>query len=188
MSVDIGEYFIIQLKESVAALTKYNKITVLTALFQADSVMAYNVISKNSEMILTADSDQAAILGEECMCIKNFKINKKRQQICLDEFELFFANKCVLNKTLESIHLPIDSENIKNAKFPVFDEIGSSRVRALVAVAVGCDVNLTSVVTPSPMYKFLKSSFFTSISSDDDKYQALKNLLWQPGPTILKKN
>jgi hypothetical protein len=85
-SVDIGEYFILKLNESVNALTVTN-ITVCTALFQADAVMASNILKYNADVILTSDSDQAAILGEACICIKQFKLNDHKQTICCCKME-----------------------------------------------------------------------------------------------------
>jgi hypothetical protein len=81
MSVGLGEEFIMKLKEGVNTLTASNRIAVHTALFQADSVMAYNIINNTTDILLTSDSDQAAILGAACVSIKNFKIvdqQKKR--------------------------------------------------------------------------------------------------------------
>jgi hypothetical protein len=126
-SINIGEDFIIRLNEAVNALT-INNITVCTALFQADAVMASNIIKNESDVILTSDSDQAAILGEHCLCIKNFKITEVRQQVLVEEIEIFFAFKKTMEECLEILHFPYDTPKIVPARYPVFDNITCYRL------------------------------------------------------------
>jgi hypothetical protein len=60
----------------------------------------------------------------------------------------------------------------------------------LIAAALGCDVNLNSVVTPAPLLSFIRSQFFSTIESYDDKYLAMKKYLvnsWQSSNDPSKK-
>jgi hypothetical protein len=75
------------------------------------------------------------------------------------------------------LNLQEDSENFFRTNCPVFDGVDCYRLRALVAVALGCDVNLNSVLTPAPLLAFMKSDFFKSIESNEDKYLAMKKFL-----------
>jgi hypothetical protein len=65
-----------------------------------------------------------------------------------------------MDETISMIYLQNDSEKIITAKYPVFDGVDCPRVKALIAVALGCDVNLNSIITPAPLLSFLKSDFF----------------------------
>jgi hypothetical protein len=134
----------------------------------------------NSDIILTSDSDQAAILGAQCICIKNFKVNEKKQQITLEEFEIFFAFEQTIHECLEILHIPLESEKVVMSKCPIFDGIHCYRLRALLAVALGCDVNLNSIVTPAPLLSFIRSEFFKRLEKDD-AYNALKNFWYRHG-------
>jgi hypothetical protein len=49
-------------------------------MVQADAVMAADIINKSCDILFTSDSDQAAILGQSCICIKNFKISEKKKK------------------------------------------------------------------------------------------------------------
>jgi hypothetical protein len=158
--VDIGEEFPIKVHEAIMSLTNTTKIIVTTALFQADAVMASNIINNKSEILLTSDSDQAAILGPKCISIKNFKIKETIDQTIIENIEIFVANKNVMEETISMLYLPNDSEKLVNARYPVFDDVDCPRVRALIAVALGCDVNLNSIITPAPLLSFLQSDFF----------------------------
>jgi hypothetical protein len=96
----VGEEFVLCLKEAVSALTNFKKISVITAIFQADSVMASNILHNKTDILVTSDSDQAAILGSECICIKNFKIKEQKQEIRLEELEIFFCRETYIRQII----------------------------------------------------------------------------------------
>jgi hypothetical protein len=130
-------------------------IKVCQAKFQADSALSEKMMSWKSDILMTSDPDQAALLGEECQCIKSFVFKDSRQGSTLDDIEIFTAFKSTIETVTKYINFPLDK--IKIAKFPVFDEMYCCKMRALVAVGLGCDVNLRNIVTPKPLLTYLQS-------------------------------
>jgi hypothetical protein len=144
-----------------------NNITASQAIFQADSVMAYRIVNNISDILLTCDSDQAAILGTQCMCIKDYKYKEEKNSTKIENIEIFLADKSILERIMKTLHLPMESNRISKAKYPVFDGINDPRLRSLIAVGLGCDVNLEAAVTPSQMYDFIKSTSFKDANPTD---------------------
>jgi hypothetical protein len=142
------------------------------AKFQADSAMSERIMSWKTDVLLTSDSDQAALLGEECLCVKNFKFRDNRQGSTLEDIEIFTAYKSTIETVAKYINLP--SEKINVAKYPVFDGMHCCKLRALVAIALGCDVNLRSIMTPKPILTYIQSPLFTELTSTE-AYNDLKN-------------
>jgi hypothetical protein len=60
--------------------TKGGSIAVCQAVFQADSVMAYRMVNHDTDILLTSDSDQAALLGHECVSVKSYKFKQGKKQ------------------------------------------------------------------------------------------------------------
>jgi hypothetical protein len=98
-SFQMGDDFFINLLNSINFYNN-NKITACQALFQADTVMASRMVSKNTHVLLTSDSDQAALLGPDCLCIKDFKIKEEKKKIKIDNIEIFSLIQNYWNKRL----------------------------------------------------------------------------------------
>jgi hypothetical protein len=92
----------------------------------------------------------------------------------IDNIELFFAEKCTYQSSINILNLPSDSKQLSTAAFPVFDGMVDPRLRALVAVALGCDVILYAAMTPSSMLCVLKQSPEILQSNPSDAYFILK--------------
>jgi hypothetical protein len=90
---DVGEIFLLALQTSILKLTNNKNITFSIAMCQADAVMASNIVSKSCDILLTSDSDQAAILGEQCVCVKNFKIIEEKKKTKINNIEIFLQTK-----------------------------------------------------------------------------------------------
>jgi hypothetical protein len=72
------------------------------------------------------------------------------------------------------LNLPTDKNIISKAQCPVFDGIQDSRLRSLIAVGLGCDVNQEAAVTPARMLDFLKSEECLNAAPPDAYFAILK--------------
>lgn len=93
---------------------------------QADSCIAARANRFICHMILTADSDQAVLLGSKCVSIKMYHLNNKDGT--LYNLDVFCATKNTINEIATSINLPLSSENYILAKFKLFDDIEDHNV------------------------------------------------------------
>jgi hypothetical protein len=173
---NIGEAFVSDLEEALIRLDN-PKITMCVALFQADSVMASRIVSKQSDILLTCDSDQAALLGADCVCIKSMKVKEEKDKTTnIENIDIFFADKSTLERTLQILNIPSESNNIVKATYPIFTGMENPRLRALVAVALGCDVFLNPPLTPSPLLAFVRSQAVQDVDPND-AYLAIKKYI-----------
>jgi hypothetical protein len=142
--IDVGDDFYKDLCNYIDGLpaqefgTRGGKIFVIQAEFQADAVMAHRLVNKISDIVLCADSDLASLTGEECVSIKDFKYSNKE----ITQIEVFFAFESTMLKTRTLLLIDEDTPNItiNNPECPIFDEIKSFQLRALISVGLGCDV------------------------------------------------
>jgi hypothetical protein len=79
-TIDVGEKLFKNFSKQLEKLTNNNNIWCCQALFQADSVMAGRIISGKTDILLTSDSDQAALLGEQCVSVKKLNLNPVNDQ------------------------------------------------------------------------------------------------------------
>jgi hypothetical protein len=176
-TIDVGDNLFNTFKEATKKLTP-NKIICLSfcqSVFQADSVMAGHIISGDTEILLTSDSDQLALLGSKCVSIKKWRFKSSEKSKSLDSLDIFTANETTMNNILNSLNLPLyDNQNLIKPKYPIFDNVDCYRLRALLAVGLGCDVNLNSIVTPSKLFSFIKNSPLMQGISNEDAYYAVK--------------
>lgn len=105
---------------------------------------------------------------------------------------MFFASKHVLDEIVKCINLPMDCDNIIVAKYPVFRNIVCPRVRSLIAVSVGCNVNLFPITTPKETYEYVSSDkeFIGAMynTNYDNAYLALKKFVMLQYKLKIKKN
>jgi hypothetical protein len=93
-SVDVGNIGFNAIREEVnKANVSDVLITVIQSEFQADSTLAASNNNNESEMILSADSDLAALLGAKCISIKSFTFwdcfKKTLKDLDIDESHTF---------------------------------------------------------------------------------------------------
>jgi hypothetical protein len=136
-----------KIKNEITKLTECHEICVIQAKYQADTLMALRMINFDTDIILANDSDQASILGTECICIKSFVLKEIRKKVTINNFEIFTACKVTMQTICEYINLPYPNKLINEPKYPLFDNILCPRIRCLIAVAIGCDVNLHPITT-----------------------------------------
>jgi hypothetical protein len=118
-------------------------MTVVQSVFQADSTLAASINHNNAEIIFSADSDLAALLGDKCVAIKKYSFIDKARIKIVKDIELFSADMSTIKEICDSINLPVES--IVIPKKPVFEGITEMKVRCLIAVGIGCDVYIPGV-------------------------------------------
>jgi hypothetical protein len=72
-TIDVGDTLYKSFNSALQKRTNNDNICSCQAVFQVDSVMAGRVVSGQTDILVTSDSYQAALLGERCVCIKKFK-------------------------------------------------------------------------------------------------------------------
>jgi len=84
-----------------------------------------------SDAIFSSDSDFAAHLGDDGLFVKDFSFHSQEQTF----------SDIVLSATgLRSLNKWIADIKISRPKFPIFQSLKDPMIRALAAVAIGCDV------------------------------------------------
>ena len=142
--IDVGEEFYQNLCKFVDGIpqkelgNQNGKLMVIQAEYQADSVIAYRLINKISDISFCIDSDIAALTGIDCCSIKSYKYSNKQ----VSDIELFFADKSSLDYICNYLEINDLTPGIKIniSKCAIFDGIKSLELRSLVAVGLGCDV------------------------------------------------
>jgi hypothetical protein len=130
-------------------------LTTVQAEFQEDSVLAHAVLNGDADLILSADSDLAALLGGRCVSIKNFTFNDRTKVKSIQAMGVFSAEYSTIQDICGLLGVPFN--NIILAKRPVFEGIYCMKVRCLIAVGIGCDVFVNGVprMTPKVMHKLI---------------------------------
>ena len=134
----------------------YVSSKILKARFQADYVIALRSLEKKTDFIYSSDSDFAALLGNDCILIdqvvnkcrglfKTKRRKKNEKQITLDATSFEVTLDGASNKKMMELEQRL-GENKKiskitwtKAKRPLFED-KPIRLRALIAIALGCDV------------------------------------------------
>ena len=138
--------FVSRLQELVAKYESLGKgeITVEVAPFQADPSIADIALRGGCEAILSGDSDFAMYVGPggadnlSDIMIRDIKINQKQSTITCctlvtgQRAVATYINNILLNRGLTAA-FPIEP------KFPLFDGVTDPNMRALIALALGCD-------------------------------------------------
>jgi 5'-3' exonuclease len=107
-TIDVGEKLFNSFKASLRKLTTIKNIKCCQAVFQADTVMAGRVVSGATDIILTSDSDQAALLGNKCISIKKFKYKPGRNPK-IESLDVFTATEETFQKIMKVIDVPCES-------------------------------------------------------------------------------
>jgi hypothetical protein len=71
--IDVGTACFFKIQEEISKIENIgDRITVVQAEYQADSILAGAIENRTADMVLSADSDMAVLLGEKCFSIKKF--------------------------------------------------------------------------------------------------------------------
>jgi hypothetical protein len=104
---------------------------------QADAVIAARAGRKFTDLIVSADSDYAAYLGDDCLCLKSFDMKGGS----IHDIVLFAASQRETDRWLVVLDWTetATSALIEKAQFPIFEGEPNPLVRGVCAVAIGCD-------------------------------------------------
>lgn len=102
-------------------------------------------MNEKSQVVLSSDSDLAALAGNRCLGIKSFKYNDKNKSECISLMVLYTPSSETLTEVSTSIFINENSKRIKKSSYAVFDYINDIEIRGLLAVGLGCDVYLTGI-------------------------------------------
>jgi hypothetical protein len=149
--IDVGNVCFEKIKQEIKKLNMdQNMLSAVQAEFQADSVLAWAVLNNEADIILSADSDLAALLGGRCVSIKNFKFNDRAKVKSLQCMEIFSAEYSTVHDICGL--LGVAAYSIVLAKRPVFKGISNMKLRCLIAVGIGCDVFVNGVPGITPKF------------------------------------
>jgi hypothetical protein len=106
---------------------------VMTAEFQADSLIMGRIVNGSPLMVQTADSDIPALSGDACIAIKEFTKDGIMQLVSTSEQ--------TIKKTMKYLSVASrDHVTYVPAQHPIFEGVTDRRLRALIAIFLGCDV------------------------------------------------
>jgi hypothetical protein len=113
-------------------------------------------LKHEADIILSADSDLAALLGEKCVSIKSFKYNDCSKTKTLKGMEVFSANYITIFGICN--HLSLPATDIVMAKRPVFEGISNMKLHCLIAIGIGCDTFINGVpgITAKIIHDFIR--------------------------------
>jgi hypothetical protein len=107
--------------------------SVLKAKFQADAVISGRFLNKETRMALTNDSDIPIVACNDFIAIKEYTTDGK--------FTIVSTSKATLTKAMAFLeNESLDTVVLKDAACPLFENVKSRKLRALMMVALGCDV------------------------------------------------
>jgi hypothetical protein len=166
--IDVGDALYEDIKDLIATFddemlgANGGGIMVCQAKYQADSVIAHRCYKGISDVVLGNDSDLAAHCGEKCLGIKQFQFNESTKENQLHDIELFASCKSTIIATANMISIDTTGKTTKRIRIPerpVFDGIEDPKVRALIAVGLGCDVISRNIkqVTTNSLHNFISN-------------------------------
>ena len=107
--------------------------SVLKANFQADAAIIDRFLNKEAIMAITRDSDMPIIAGDDFMAIKDFTKDGSMTMVSTSKATLENAIKYLPEESKEMVKLV-------DAVCPIFEGVKTRKLRALMMVALGCDV------------------------------------------------
>ena len=105
---------------------------VITAEFQADAVLMQRSLDKQSFMVMSTDGDIPILVGDHCIAMKEFTKD--------GSITLVSTSLATLQSARSHLTSVPDEFPITPAKHPLFEGIDNRKVRALIALFLGCDV------------------------------------------------
>ena len=142
--------------------------SVLKAKFQADAVIVDRFLKKESIMALTRDSDMPIVAGDAFMGVKDYTKD--------ESMTIVSTSKATLDNAMK--YLPDESKDrvmLVDAVCPIFEGVKSRKLRALMMVALGCDVYKPGIkgVGPKTLHdqiKKLKAKMDVNSRENEDKF------------------
>jgi hypothetical protein len=93
---------------------KYSTGSILSccqSVYQADSIMAGRIVSGKSQILIRSDSDQAALLGPACICLKDWKFMSNKKNTTINELEIFMATNKTFENILSLLNIPLENNS-----------------------------------------------------------------------------
>ena len=143
--------------------------SVLKAKFQADAVIIGRFVNKETLMAMTNDSDMPIVAGDDFIAIKEYTKEGNITIVSTSKTTLAKALQFVGNESLGRVEL-------KDAACPIFENVKSRKLRALMMVALGCDVYKKGIkgIGPKKLKQLLdKLEDEVTISIGADKEESL---------------
>mmetsp|Transcript_2837 Transcript_2837/g.5150 ORF Transcript_2837/g.5150 Transcript_2837/m.5150 type:complete len:472 (-) Transcript_2837:1596-3011(-) len=106
---------------------------VMTAEFQADALMMGRSISGVTLMIVSSDADIPIIAGDDCIAIKEFTKDGGIEVVCTSRSTLCHALSFLSDEDRRHT-------TFHPAEHPIFEGVSDRKLRALMALILGCDV------------------------------------------------
>jgi hypothetical protein len=188
-SIDVGEECYKNNKqEMIKAAIDPSILSVVQSEFQADSTLAGAINSNDADILLSTDSDLAALLGRRCISIKSFVYQNRYKVKVLKELDIFSAEYQTMQDIAQHLNMPVDS--IVLAKRPVFEGIPDIKTRCLISVGLGCDVCIGGVpnITPKTMHEFLCKLMVEGCNVDEYFEKIMAKYLTCYKSVLLKKS
>jgi hypothetical protein len=171
------------------------EISLHISMFQADTVICYRLVNGLSHLAVADNRDYHVYAGKDALVITDWKLSaeKKRHKSTQSQMELACGWMEPMKKAADALHKPVDMFVSKKAKHPLF-EGSDATTRALIAIAIGCDVY------PGGAHNIGPSKVATYVHKDDGNLQEfvaaktkldttivdtfVKALLYEPANTI----
>ena len=136
IQTDLAEKLENELKQSVAHTSNIAGgfvDLVMTAEFQADALMMGRSISGATLMIVSSDADIPIITGDDCIAIKEFTKDGGIELVCTSGSTLRHALSFLSDEDRRHT-------TFHPAEHPIFEGVSVRKLRALMALILGCDV------------------------------------------------
>ena len=144
-------------KSEVKETNKYGNISFIAdEKAQADVVIASRFERNLTDIIVSSDTDFAAYIGKRCMCVKDFKFDFHNNSI--DKFILYTPSMSATQEWTKILKKEKnDNMVVKLSQYKIFEKEEDPLVRAVCAVAMGCDMWPGGIAScgPSNVEKYL---------------------------------
>ena len=156
--IDVGLNFYDALHSAISELivsdlgAKDGSIRMLISEFQADAVIAYRTNQFLNNITICSDSDQSVLCGVNCLSIKKFTFVNSKKNRKISNFEIFSSDYSNIYNAANTINLPLSSDKIITPNIPLFEKVDDAKLRALMAVGIGCDVYISGVKNIGPKH------------------------------------
>lgn len=145
------------------------------AKFQADAVIIGRFLNKETIMALTNDSDILIVASDDFIAIKEYA--KEQGKITIVS-----TSKATLTKALQFVNNEsLDRVELKDVACPIFENVKSRKLWALMMVSLGCDVYKTGIsgTGPKTLRKLLDKLEGTLTDLDgEDKEESMYTALF----------
>jgi hypothetical protein len=117
--------------------------SVLKAKFQADAAIIGRFLTKETLLALTNDSDIPIVAGDDFIAIKEYSKDGRMTLVSTSRDTLVNALSFLGDESSNRVQL-------KDAVCPIFENVKSRKLRALMMVALGCDVYKSGINGAGP--------------------------------------